>query len=63
MGEYNASEWLVLDFQPSNSIPGDTLIETWIHNFELFKDRNTQEVGTIFDRLPLDEVKPSEVYR
>lgn len=63
LGEYNASEWLVLDFQPSNSIPGDGLTEAWIHNFELFMNKNTQEIGTIFDRLPLDEVKPGALSR
>jgi hypothetical protein len=48
------SHRLTLDFQASNVLPGDGTAEVWIHSLETFMDRNLLEIGTIFDRLPLD---------
>jgi hypothetical protein len=56
LGEDCAVEWLSLDFQAINAIPGDKLSEVWIHSLQRFMDRDTQEFATIFDRVPLDKV-------
>lgn len=56
LGEDSATEWLHLEFQASNSIPGDGLNESWIHTLQMFMIRNPLEISTIFDRVPLDKV-------
>ena len=54
LGEDCAVEWLSLEFQASNLIPGVT--EVWTHSLERFMNRNTHELATILDRVPLDTV-------
>lgn len=51
------SELFTLEFQPSNAVPGDGTSAAWQHSLELFQRRgNITEIGTIFDRLPLEKV-------
>jgi len=63
LGEDNAVEWLVLDFQATNSIPGDGLIERWVHSLQRFANGKPQEIATILDRVPLDKVNSIIVLR
>jgi len=54
-GDDRANEWLMLNFQPS--CPGDDIPRVWIQALYRFgANENPHEIGTIFDRLPLDAV-------
>jgi hypothetical protein len=49
------AELLILEFQEQN-IPNPATVEGWMHSLHTFRGRDLPEVGTIFDRLPVDLV-------
>jgi hypothetical protein len=55
-GEDCATEWLCLNFQPD--IPSNDVPALWMQTLLRFKNGNPHEDVTIFDRLPLDNVRP-----
>ncbi len=56
LGEAGASEHLMLEFQPLTTLPDSEMIFGWMHSLETFMGNNMSEIGTIFDKLPLDMV-------
>ena len=51
------SKFLILEFQPVGSLLGDGTTTEWMRSLEVFKEgHDVMEIGTIFDRLPLDRV-------
>jgi hypothetical protein len=59
LGETRASEVLMLEFQSTTFATTQLdkdLISGWMHSLETFMGNNMSEIGTIFDRLPLQKV-------
>jgi hypothetical protein len=58
-GQAEPAELLMLEFQEPD-LPDHSTAAGWMHSLETFRGGDPPEIGTIFDRLPLDPVRSIE---